>query len=232
MEIFWRLLFGHLLADFTLQTNYIAEWKRSSFKGLIVHVFLHPLCYIPLTFSFVNETWVTIGGLDLSGWVCIFLITLMHFVEDYFRISMVNRGWADNTVFYFWDQVIHLLVIWFLSPTATQSIQTVWPLLGILFVLVTHCATVTVWFIEKDIFGRNFPDTEEKYMSMLQRFVVFVAFFLPHPLWIIVVAVLIVTFFRHIWKRRIDFSWTSVILGNVIAVICGLTARFGLNYHF
>ena len=150
MEIFCRLLFGHLLADFTFQTNYIAKWKRDSYTGLLVHVAIHPVCYLVLLWPFLGDVWVTWGGWEIQGWVGIIIATLLHFLEDWFRISMVRRGWSDNSLFYVWDQGIHLLVIFFLSPTSTQPIETVWPLLGSLFVAVTHWATVTIWFIEKD----------------------------------------------------------------------------------
>jgi len=232
MEIFFRLLFGHLLADFTFQTNYIADWKRHSFNGLLVHVFIHPVCYLFLTWPFLDQTWVMVGSMSLNGWVCIAIATFLHFLEDWMRVGLVNRGWPDNTLFYLWDQVVHILVLWVLCPTKVQPVVDAWPLLGILFVLVTHFATVTVWFIEKDVYGRNYPETEEKYISMLQRLVVWLTFFLPHPLWLFGVAFFIVTFFRHIWKRRVDFSWTSVTLGNLLAVGCGLLARYGVGTHF
>lgn len=232
MEIFCRLLFGHLLADFTFQTNFIANWKRRQLWGLLAHVFIHPVCYIALAWPYLNDVWRTVGGVALNGWMCVALITLAHFAEDFFRVSAVNRGWADNTLFYLWDQIIHLLCIWFLCPVATQPLVNSWPIIGALFVLVTHCATVTVWFIEKDIYGRDYPETEEKYLSILQRTVVFLAFFLPSPWWYVVPMVVLITFGRHVWSGRVDFSWTSVILGNLIAVACGLFTRFGLRFHF
>lgn len=231
MEIFSRLLFGHLLADFTFQTNFIARWKRESWKGLLAHVAIHPACYLFLTFPYINDAWFTVGGASYNGWVALLIITAAHLIEDGIRVSLVNRGWADNTAFYAWDQVVHIIVLWLVSPTA-QPLVNVWPVLGILFVVVTHFATVTVWFIEKDITGREYPETEEKYISILQRLVVWLAFILPHPLWIILVIVIIGTFIRHIWTRRVDFSWTSVILGNALAIACGVVTRFGLNYHF
>src|SRR5688572_14398196 len=167
MEIFCRLLFGHLLADFTFQTNYIAEWKRRSQAGLLFHVAIHPLCYTVLLWPFLNETWVTYG-VPLNGWVCVAIATFLHYIEDWFRISRINKGWNDNTFFYFWDQVLHIAVLFLLSPWKTQPLMTSWPLLGTLFVAVTHFATVTIWFVEKDIFGRDYPETEEKYISILQ----------------------------------------------------------------
>lgn len=232
MEIFTRLLFGHLLADFTFQTNFIADWKRHSFKGLLVHVGIHPVCYVLLTWPFLNQSWVHYGNLALNGWACISIATFVHFLEDWFRVRQIAQGWNDNTLFYLWDQAIHILVLWLLSPGTSQSIESTWPLLGTLFVLVTHCATVTIWFIEKDIYGRPYPETEEKYISILQRLVVWLAFFLPYPWWLVVLGIILFTFGRHVWMRRVDFSWASVFMGNVIAIGCGLIGRFSLGYHF
>ncbi len=232
MEIFCRLLFGHLLADFTFQTNFIAEWKRKSVAGLLVHVAIHPVCYLFVAWPFISDVWVTIGAVPLSGWVCVGIAAGSHLLEDWFRVTLVNRGWPDNTFFYLWDQVIHIAILWYLTPTQTQPLVNSWYWLGVLFVLVTHCATVTVWFIEKDFFGSTYPETEEKYISMLQRLVLWLSFFLPHPWWILVLLFVVVTFGRHVWTRRIDFSWTSVILGQMIAIAAGLVSRFVLNVHF
>jgi len=231
MEIFCRLLFGHLLADFTFQTNFIAEWKRRSPWGLLAHVLIHPLCYIALLWPFLSETWVELG-FPLNGWSCVVIATVLHYVEDHFRVNRINKGWTDNTLFYFWDQALHIGILFFLSPWASQPLMTSWPILGTLFVVVTHFATVTIWFVEKDIYGRDYPETEEKYISMLQRLVVWLAFFLPHPWWLFVLLFVLVSFGRHVWTRRVDFSWTSVVMGNALAVVCGLASRFVLGFHF
>jgi hypothetical protein len=232
MEIFFRLIFGHFLADFTFQTNYIARWKRNSFAGLLVHVAIHPTCYILLTWKFLPMTWVSIGGMDLTGWAVVPILTILHFLEDWFRVRMVNKGWPDNTLFYLWDQVCHIILLWVFCPKLSQPLVSLWPILGTLLVIVTHFATVTVWFIEKDIYGRQYPDTEEKYILILQRLAVWMAFFMPDPWWIFVLLFLVGTFGHHVWTRKIDFSWTSVIMGNALAIICGSISRFGLGYHF
>lgn len=232
MEVFYRLLFGHFLADFTFQTNFVADWKRRKFLGLLFHVVLHPICYVLLTWPYLNDVWVTYGGVDLNGWTCVGLGALLHFLEDWLRVTLVNKGWPDNTLFYLWDQVVHLVALWFLSPVHTQPVISQWPILGSLFVIVTHCATVTVWFIEKDIYGRDYPETDEKYISILQRLGVWMAFFLPSPWWFIVGGFILGSFLRRVWTHRVDFSWTSVILGNAIAIVCGVIARFVVGFHF
>jgi hypothetical protein len=231
MEFFFRLLFGHLLADFTFQTNFLADWKRRSGAGLLVHVVIHPLCYIALTWPFLNQTWTLFGSFRICGWAAVLIATLIHYVEDWFRVRQIAMGWNDNTVFYVWDQAIHILVLWLLSPWKVQPLENTWPLIGSLFVVVTHFATVTIWFIEKDIYGREYPATEEKYLAILQRLAVWLAFFLPTPVWPVVVVVVFATFGRYIWRRRIDFSRASLVMGNALALTCGLISRFSLGYH-
>jgi len=234
MEILCRLLFGHLLADFTFQTNFIAHWKRKKFSWLLVHVFIHPACYIPLVWPFLNEVWFSRWGFQWNGWTCIGIATFLHFAEDWFRVTMVNRGWPDNTLFYTWDQLVHLTVIFILAPLASQPLLANWALLGCLFVIVTHFATVTVWFIERDVYGydREYPETGEKYISMAQRFAAWLFFFLPAPWWYVGPFLVAGFYVWLIWVKKVDFSWPSIIGGNLITVAAGLLARFWLGYHF
>ncbi len=234
MEIFYRLLFGHLLADFTFQTNYIAYWKRQRFFWLCVHVIIHPLCYIPLVWPFINDVWVTRLGVELNGWACLGIITLLHFGEDWFRATMVNRGWRDNSLFYAWDQIIHIGVLLLFTPLKAYPLVSQWPLLGILFVSVTHFATVTVWFAERDIYGydREYPATGEKYISMAQRLAVWVFFFLPLPLWFMGPVVVAGLYAWLVWNKKVDFSWPSIIGGNLMTICAGLFGRFGMGFRF
>ena len=44
LTIFWRLVLAHLLADFSLQTNRLAAWKRQSPLGTLVHSVIFGMC--------------------------------------------------------------------------------------------------------------------------------------------------------------------------------------------
>lgn len=232
MEIFFRLLFGHLLADFTFQTNFIADWKRRSIFGLLTHVLIHPICYVVVAWPYLNTVWVRTSHFYLVGWVCILIAAFLHFVEDWVRVKMVNGTWPDNTVFYIWDQVVHIVILWVLSPTSRQSLSNHWFIIGSLFVWVTHCATVTVWFIEKDISGIAYPETEEKYFSMLYRLVVWLTFFLPSPWWIFALLFILFTFTPNKLAKRIDFRWANFVMGLVLTIGAGVISRFFLQFHF
>lgn len=228
MDIFWRLAFGHLLGDFTLQTNCIAAWKRRSLAGLFVHATLHPVLYVILARPYLNQVWVRVSSLPLNGWVCIFLIYVTHFLEDEWRVWSVNRGAPDNFLFYVWDQVIHLVILFAFSPMSDRLVSSKWPILGCLFVLVTHFSTVTVYYIEKDIYGSNYPLTEEKYMSMVYRLAAALCFLLPGSWWVFIMTMIIGRFTWHIYQKHFDFSWTSTLLGNILVIVCGTLARFVL----
>ncbi len=260
MEIFWRLVLGHLIGDFTLQTNYIAAWKRRNIWGLMAHCGIHPIIYAVLCARYLNSVWMEVGPIQLTGTTCIFIIFITHLIEDEWRIwSVLKKGAPDNTFFYLWDQVIHYAVLFAISPVvegATSKFGILyyppianilaaelapemgvwdrfinivhneqWVFVGMLLVIVTHFTTVTIYFIEKDFFGGDYPAPQEKYISMAERLLVMSCFLLP-GLWMLsVVAVWLARAFIYKVRRVYNFSWTSILIGNITAVFCGLIAR-------
>ncbi|OGR51246.1 MAG: hypothetical protein A3I11_02290 [Elusimicrobia bacterium RIFCSPLOWO2_02_FULL_39_32] len=260
MEIFWRLMLGHFIADFTLQTNYIAAWKRRNVWGLIVHCAIHPILYTILLWNYVGQVWLQIGTIKLTGCTCILLVFIAHLIEDEWRIwSVLKKGAPDNTFFYLWDQAIHYAIIFAFSPVVDgstgkygllnyppitgvlNSYQAMgmdivsrfsnivrsenWVIVGILIALVTHFTTVTIYFLEKDFFGFDFPETKEKYITMAERVLVMGCFLLPGAWWLAVVAVWILRTVIYKVKKVYDLTWLNILLGNSIAVVCGIAAR-------
>ena len=100
-----------------------------------------------------------------------------------------------------------------------------WVFIAILFVIVTHFTTITIYFIEKDFFGAHFPATDEKYISMAERLIVTGCFLLTGNWWIVLVAVWLGWILLNKRRKIYDFSWTSIILGNLTAVLCGILSR-------
>lgn len=260
MEIFWRLVLGHFIGDFTLQTNYIAAWKRRNFWGLLVHCGIHPIIYAILLWRYIGQVWIVIGPLKLTGCTCIFLVFITHIIEDEWRIwSVQKKGAPDNTFFYVWDQIIHYAILFTMSPVIDGSTSKFgslhyppiagvilqsqaaglslwerfftitrpenWVFIGIIFVVVTHFTTVTIYFLEKDFLGRDYPETNEKYISIAERLIVMACFLLPGLWWISVVAVWILRAIVYKLRHVYDFTWISILIGNMIAVICGIIAR-------
>lgn len=233
MDILWRLVFGHLLADFTFQTNHINAWKRKNLTGLLVHCGMHPLFYVALAWPLLNERWMDNSLFHLNGWWCIGLIFVTHFLEDWWRVYTIKRyGVPDNTLFFFWDQIIHFSVLFAVAPLAMLSAGQTgffpekWPVLGCLFVLTTHACTVLVYFLEKDLHGGDFPGDDLKYLAMAERLVLSLCFLFPTAFGAGALAAgwLGVMFFLR-RKRLFDLTTFTFYMGATVAVLCGLAAR-------
>jgi hypothetical protein len=230
MDIFWRLLFGHLAADFTLQTNSINRWKRSSPWGMLVHCLIHPVCYVLLTFRSLGEVWVSLGSVPLPGWVCVILLFAAHFLEDEWRVTTIFKyKTPDNTLYFLWDQVIHVALIFAVSPIGLANGESLipekWPVLGCLFVLLTHMGAVTAFFLEKDLRGAAYPGFDEKYLGMAERLVLGLSFLLPHNGWMVAAPVWLIGMAVLRSRRLLDLSWFSYGFGGAMSVVCGLLAR-------
>lgn len=237
MAIFWRLLLGHMLADFTLQTNFINAWKRKSTWGMFVHCAMHPLLYAALCLPFLNDLWVDAGPVRLQGWTCVLLIFILHYMEDEWRVFTIFRyKTPDNTIYFLWDQLIHWLCIFAFVPLGLSDygeggiFPEKWPVLGCLAVLVTHFCTVLIYFLEKDLFRGSYPGFDEKHLSMAERLVLWLFFLLPGMSWAPMALLWLGVMYNLRSRRILDFSWLSFYVGGSLTLLAGAAARY-LYYH-
>ncbi len=237
MIIFWRLLFGHLLADFTLQTNAVNRWKRKNAFGMLFHCAMHPVLYALLTYPYLSRPWIEWQKFSLNGWSCILLLFLTHWIEDEWRVFTIFKYHTpDNTLYFLWDQVIHVALIFAVahllqfSNPSTHLIPETWPVLGCLFVVTTHMAAILIYFIEQDIFGKPFPRTFEKYALMGERLGLFLSFLAPGLFGPVLAGFWLGEMVFVRLTKRMNFSWTGFLVGAPLAVICGFLSRI-LYYH-
>ena len=232
MTVFWRLLFGHLLADFTFQTDYIARWKQKSLWGMLSHCGLHLLFYAILCWPFLGEPWVRSDAVRLNGWVCIGILFLLHFLEDEWRVFMIRqKRLKDGMGFFLFDQSVHLLCLSALLPAGLLSrgdgvFSESWPLLGCLAVLAAHGTTVLLYYFEKDMFSTPFPEFDEKYYTISERVIFAVCFLLPGFWGFVVPGVWGVIVYRARLSLGLDYSWFGFYVGGGAAAACGLAARW------
>lgn len=233
MNIFWRLMFGHLLCDFTLQTNFINRWKRTSMWGLLVHCAMHPAAYLVIAWPFLGDYWIENSFFRFNGWTCVAIIFITHFLEDWWRVYTIFKyGMPDNTLFFAWDQVIHYAVIFSVAPLAVTTTATAgffpekWPVLGCLFVLVTHACTVLIYFLEKDLHGADYPGDDEKHLAMAERLVLALCFMFPTVLGAAGLAALWLGVMFFLRRRRLfELTAFTFYMGAAVSVLCGIAAR-------
>jgi hypothetical protein len=226
MQIFWRLILAHLLTDFTFQTDRIADWKRRSAVGGLVHSGIFLVCAAVLTFGHLGEAWLTIGGtVVIRGWLALLLLTFFHFCEDEWRIWTIReKNSPDSFAFFLWDQLIHVMFIFVFAHADEGGVTEPWVLLAILLILVTHFTSIFIYFLEKDVFGRARLVPREKYVSMAARLVTASIPLLPLAFYPVIL-VAWVAVLSAVTLKRGHASWIDVVAGNILAVIFGLIAR-------
>lgn len=234
MIIFWRLLLSHLLADFTLQFNIVNRLKRKNVWGMLIHCLTHLVVSIALTWPYLSDIWISSGSLQINGWWALIIMFVVHFAVDELRIYSMKAWYKDNTISFLMDQVVHIFVLFFISPVAISGSGLLmgekWAAIGAMLVLVTHFTTVLIYFLEKDIFGKTFPGFDEKYFLIFERVVIWAFFFAAGHWWILFAVAWVFQLFYVKRKRIMDLSslnvWVSVAMG-ILTGVCTRLVYYG-----
>lgn len=227
MDIFWRLILAHLITDFTLQTNFIAKWKREAVWGCLAHAMVFMLCAGIICRGYLTETWVMIGpNIIIYGWMAILFLTIFHFLEDQWRIWTIQKlNSPDSFPFFLWDQFIHIIFIFVLFPLKGNIFPEKWVLLAIIFVLATHFTTIFIYYIEKGIYGRAELTPKKKYFYMFQRLLLCSAILLPGKWFLSFIIIIICNEIIVRTNKKTRFSLVNGLLGNSLAILFGFIAR-------
>ncbi len=229
MDIFWRLVLAHLISDFTLQTNRVAAWKRSSAWGVLFHSLIFFAVAVVLTISRASEIWFKLGQITLNGWSCITILTALHFLEDNWRVWTIAKLNSPDTLgFFLWDQFIHYLMIFLFTPLDENIAPEKYVILAIIYVIATHFMTIFIYYIEKDIFGVAVIKTQLKYYSIIERLLIVSLFLLPGHWWLFLVLIWLIKSVIYNIKKIYSFSWVHIILNYLLAIILGLAGRIVL----
>jgi hypothetical protein len=225
MTVFWRLLLAHFIADFTFQTNHIANWKRESKWGMVVHVLTHPVTMVALTWPYLSTPWVVTRWFHLDGWVCVGFLALFHWLEDEWRVwSIQETGSPDSTKFFLWDQVVHITLILAFAPTLGEGKTQTWIYLVLCAVLLSHFTSVLIFFVENDVLGRSQILDKRKYYYIGERLLGASLFLLPGAWFLLAVGWLGYIFYLY-YQRSQERSWIHLVIGNGAVVSLGLISR-------
>ncbi|HOX21931.1 MAG TPA: DUF3307 domain-containing protein [Elusimicrobiales bacterium] len=236
MIILWRLLLAHLLADFTLQTDWVNHSKRHGWPGMLVHTGTHLLAMLVLTWPFRHEFWVNWSFLQIQGWFCVVLLFLIHNLQDYWRIYTIKRfHTADGVLNFLWDQLVHIGFLFVFSPVVRFAdsgtfFPEKWVILGCLFVLVTHAGTVMMYFLEQRLYGDKFPTFDRKYLVMANRALLWLVILLPG--WQgLVYGILWLGYTAYLLRvHMLDLGRGTFYLGLAMTALCGVAGRLLLFY--
>lgn len=223
MYFFWRLLLAHILADFTFQTNRIAKWKREDISGVFFHVLIFLFFAVAINYQYLPRR-------DFA--LALLILAASHIIEDQWRVySITEYKSPDNIIFFLWDQFVHVLLIFVLSPKdPIEAAPEKWVYIVIVFILASHFTTVFIYFLKKIFHPEAIIVTEEKYHGIVERLLIVGCFIIPGKwYWIImpVAAVLIIGQRLSIknLQPNLDFSMFNIATSNIIGIALSITAR-------
>ena len=231
MLIFWRLFLSHLLADFTLQFDIVNRLKRKHVWGMAIHCMTHFVVSAALTYCYLGDVWFSLGGVNVNGWWALILMLVVHFIIDELRIySMRRLHYRDGTASFLVDQFLHIYFLFLISPAVQLDggffMAEKWTGVIAMSVLVTHVTTVIIYFVEKDFYGRQFPNFDEKYFLIFERVVLWSFFFAAGWWWLAFAAAWVGQLFYIRAKRIIDLSLANIALSLVLTSAVGLWTRY------
>lgn len=231
MTIFWRLLLSHLLADFTLQFNVVNKLKREGMLGMAIHCMTHFVVAVALVWPWLADVWFVVGPVPFNGWTCMVLLLVTHFMVDQVRVyTMQTLHFRDNSFSFFADQFMHVYILFMLSPVSVLDsgffVPEKWVGLLSMLVIVTHASTVLIYFIEKDLHQKEFPTFDEKYFLIFERVVLWAFFLVKGWYWVPFAAAWVAQMVYVRKKRILDLSLVNITVSVLVAVVCGLWARY------
>ncbi|MHB1392301.1 MAG: DUF3307 domain-containing protein [Clostridia bacterium] len=168
------LFLGHLLGDFTFQTNRIAENKASHYKWNLYHSVIVTFCMLisALPFGYLIMGLVVLNGVS-------------HFIIDYYKSKLPDRSPLCALVYFVLDQSAHLIIIFLISSFyrgGTYSLPFNKGLTDLftMLVLVSSYAAIIIQYMRRLIFvshGESFFIGNEKIVGILSRILIFLVFY-------------------------------------------------------
>ncbi len=171
---FYYLLLGHLIGDFVLQTDTIAEKKGRHLKWNMLHVLVVTLCIFIFAYPF---------GLLLSGMVL--LNGAFHFALDHYKARIAEKLRLSGLAGFLLDQFLHILLLyiisWFAVGGSGHWLNFTAAKYLLVFTFVTSFSAVFTQFVLAALFRRNggsFFEKGEKHVGILARTYMAVVFYL------------------------------------------------------
>lgn len=220
---FYYLLLGHLLGDFTLQTNKIAKNKSSNLKWILIHSIIVTSIMLIFALPF---------GLNLI--ILVLINGLLHFLIDFYKAKLKPKNPHIALLYFILDQTLHITIIYIISKINTDS-YSVLPfsqeiiLLIIAGVFVFSFSAIFIQFILRILFpsnNENFFTNNERAIGNIVRSLTFLIllfsfYFGKFILILLPIVILIIIFFYynswHKWMSN-KYFFTKITLDIIMAI--------------
>lgn len=205
---FYYLLLGHLMGDFVLQTDRIAENKGAHWQWNLLHVLVVTFCTALLSYHF---------GILLV--ILVILNGALHYILDYFKGGISRSLHLPELAAFLLDQSVHITILFLISLTAIYNpnvhyMDFLYIKYILILVLITSFSAVFNQFVLAAMFPRTkskFFEEGEKILGILTRLffsvILYLAFFLSHFYFILIPVLAAIIFLM--WRTFKWLKWMS-----------------------
>ncbi len=238
MIVFWHLLLAHLLADFPLHTDYIYRKKITKpFKGISIHGLVYLITLLVCCFPYLEIQWFNFAGIVFNGVEAVFLLTLIHMISDYIDISDNHNLIGINALMFLCWQGIEISVLFLVAPVLPESTGiTLWLLKFIIIlcglIVSTFILMVLIHLFLKDFIHQRYPSFDERYISMIYRGGIYMAFMIPDIIGYLTALGWIICFSFVFTMKKVDFISSKNIMGTILTIIIALCVRNLIYYVY
>jgi len=221
-SLFILFVLAHLTGDFVLQTNKIAAMKARSIKGIALHSGI--ITAVQTLF---------LGFFGLNGFLAAVICGVVHFGIDLVKYWSQKLFSRIETVYFFLDQFMHLLVIGILSRSflAGEELDhrlVPYLLYALSLVIVSYVSTVVVKILIRDLFSefkkQLFFLRRERMGDAIMSILLWLSW-IVHPL--TAIAVIPPVFFLYQWAQQKSYNYSlkiSAVKFTLLSLVSCLTA--------
>ena len=243
MFLFLRLVLGHLIGDFILQTNKIYELKHHGLRGGLPHALFIAASYIAVSWPYLALPQV---------WLFILFLGLTHLLQDSLKV-----GFAGFAKYSFWlyltDQFSHIALISTVFLTDLRNLPPPVPInrlvflynhnSAILYLIALIAATYNGFYLIRSFKVTFYAHAAkytrfEKWYEILERALIVTVFALPQQYFLFIpLALLRFVVFAlvknkdivpvdFIKPREIFLSWIIAVTVGIIFLLLEMLIRY------
>lgn len=230
---FYYLLLGHLLGDFTFQTDRIACKKVTSLKWNIIHSVIVTSCMLILSLRF---------GLYIQMLVAV--SGILHFIIDYWKHKFTAKNNIQSLIYFLIDQAAHIFIIYLISLFPHNDIsgnilenRILFFALALVFT-VSFCG-ILIQYVLKVFFPsyKKFFNGNEKTVGQIIRLIFFITAYVSLRYSLLFAALLPLVIFieiyyynkcMRVWMSRAYFSTSTLF--NIVCPALSIYLFYIMNF--
>lgn len=238
LEIFYRLILAHLLADFPFQTNKIFSVKIKYAWGVLLHCSIVWLTCMVVMYPYMHH---------FRMQILILLLTITHIFQDKAKIRYNLKIENNNVWTFVFDEIIHVFIILLVSIDAYDLVPKIgfmpdwleslyWNnkfiIAAIWYVILTYGANILIGYIKFTFFDRyrlDFTKSFLKYIGILERFVIASAILIGGIFYLIIPIALIPSILLN---HRNKITSLDIKISAAVAVAIGVILKISLQSFF